>query len=490
MSETGKQANSGGRASPAASFLHNAGNLTLNRMPDGAPEGTSWDGALSVWALETVSPPQRKDLMRRLSPAALLKAYQSGKSRVLLDFTDIAGQKRRLTLQLSAKESSGEVLAAASLSPSVPVQPAAGAAKPHVHAERAPAAAAPKGAAPVASASPTASPAPPASSESRPTAEGSANSAPFQVVLRGYPLFARFDLNHPSLSAGDLLRDAEGACADTAWPCTWPSFLKTLADRFVRSAWRDEFLARFATEALRNAVQEGKEQLSQTFSSDRGTWRMDIFLPEKGSDPAICCVGLCPVENDSAGKGLAVADPEAASARAAIADMQMEMEMERTETKKRHRRFSFFFALFAVIIGLMSGTVLDQKVTAFSDFVRQLLPAESEAQPETPVERVAEEAVIPEAVTSYVIFTEPVTFTADVMENGTPRTNTASDKYEAVPFTVSVKEIMTPEDFSTKYAKAGYYLDGTEACAHLQLTFTDPGATAAVIPRMPSPFRC
>ncbi len=192
-----------------------------------------------------------------------------------------------------------------------------------------------------------------------------------------------------------------------------------------------------------------------------------------------------PASPDGApGKTLVLSRDVTSIVKAAIEDLQVEMEMERTETRKKHRRTVFWMALFMVIVGLIGGAVLDQRVAVFSGFLGQFLPAQStEAPPEATPVPTAEPVPRPEPVTEYVVFNSPVTFTADVMENGTARISAASANYHALTVTAQVSEVMGPEAFAKLYARQPYSLDGTEACVRLTLSFTSDDGTETLVPQ-------
>lgn len=423
------------------SFLKLIHNISRNTLAEELGLDLTLEEALALWEKEHVPEDQHALFQQLFSLPALREAFAAGKRSVSFDYDDPRDPllQHRLTLHLLNDEDSGDIQCIGK-----------------IRDEQ--------------------------KSEEEKPADEAVLQSPYRAVIRSYILFAAVPLDRPTIHASHLLRDEQNLAADVALPCPYSKFLKAVAAKWVRSAWADEFLALFSLESLKNAVGAGKATLQHSFSSDTGAFRMDAYLPEAGADDRTCYLALAPAPADS-GNGLTtLAGEEGRAAAAAMEDLRIEMEMERAETRKKHRRGSFLLIIFTVIVGLLGGAMLYQRVPEVSSFLNRFLPLEATATPvpePTPTPVIAE---TPETVTEYVVFTSPKTFTADIMENGTSRMSTSSENFEAVSVTVSVPEVLTPEDFAKLYAKSGYTLDGSESAVHLSITYTSDGSTASLIP--------
>ncbi len=168
---------------------------------------------------------------------------------------------------------------------------------------------------------------------------------------------------------------------------------------------------------------------------------------------------------------------------AAVADLQVEMELERKEIRKKHRRTVIILSVLLLLAGFAAGALLDQKSTSVSEFIGHFVLNKSDS-PETTAELPVPED--PEEVkieTEQAAFGETVTFTAEIMKNGTARTNTSSEDYESIIFTAKVIEVLGPEFFAEEAARLGYEVDGSEAGIHMELSFEDPGEISSVNPQ-------
>ena len=256
------------------------------------------------------------------------------------------------------------------------------------------------------------------------------------------------------------------------------------------AAFRGEITAAKLAEAFRG----GRENISFAFDDPEDperTHRLQLHLFAEEETGEVQCVGSIK-STEKAPSPVPAAEPseyalsEATSAavRGALEDLQIEMEMERKDTRKKHRRTVFLTALLMAVAGILGGAALDQKVEDFSRLVGQLWPAASESpQPTATPEPAPVAAEVPDPVTEYIPFTQEATFTAEVMENGTARMNTASETYHTLTVTARVVEVLGPAEFEKLYARQGISLDGTEHAVHLSLSFAAEDGTESLIPQ-------
>ena len=428
-------------------FLSRLSDLTRNTLPDGFPEDWTFEEALFAWAGKHL-PEDRLDLFRSLFSAEQLRnSYADGKTVCSFDYDDPEDPalSRRLIMHFLSDEDTGDVLCVSSL-------------------------------------------------KSFPRAAESAASdasSPFKAVIRSYQLFFCVDLNMPRIYSASVFRDEDGVSASASLPCSYADFIKNVSARYVRAAWEEEFLSIVALNHLKEQASAGRTVSAHTFSSDGGTRRLDVYLPDPASEDQRCFLGISGAisQEDS---GLTVTTQDVIAMNAAMEDLRLEMQMERKETKKKHRRHATLLALFTVIAGIVGGAVLALHVPEVSDVVTRFFPLPVEEEPApTPPPAVQVEAKEQETVTVYVGPAEPFEFEAEIQENGLPRVSTASENYETVPFTVTVSELLGPDWFSETYAKDGLYLDGTEACAHLVVSFpsAEDRDISSVIPQETLPMK-
>ena len=408
-------------------FLSRLSDLTRNTLPDGFPEDWTFEEALFAWAGKHL-PEDRQDLFRSLFSAEQLRSsFADGKTGCSFDYDDPEDPalSRRLIMHFLTDEDTGDLLCVSSLKSF------------------------------------------PRAAE----AAASGDASPFRAVIRSYPLFFCVDLNAPRIFSASVFRDEDGVSASVSLPCSYADFIKSVSARYVRAAWEDEFLSLVALDHLKEQAAAGRTVSGHTFSSDAGTRRLDIFLPDPASEDQRCFLGVSSAvsQEDS---GLTVTTQDVIAMNAAMEDLRLEMQMERKETKKKHRRRTTLLALFTVIAGIVGGAVLALHVPEVSDVVTRFFPLPVEEEPTpTPPPAVQTEVKEQETVTVYVAPVESFEFEAEIQENGLPRVSAASENYETIPFTVSVSELLGPEWFAENYAKEGLYLDGTEACAHLTVSF-------------------
>lgn len=408
-------------------FLSRLSDLTRNTLPDGFPEDWTFEEALFAWA-EKHLPADRLDLFRSLFSAEQLReSFAGGKTSCSFDYDDPEDPalSRRLLLHFLTDEDTGDLLCVSSLKSF------------------------------------------PRAAESGP-ADG---ASPFLAVIRSYPLFFCVDLDRPRIFSASLFRDEDGVSASVSLPCSYADFIKAVSARYVRAAWEDEFLSLVALDHLKEQAAAGRAVTAHTFSSDGGTRRLEIFLPDPASGDQRCFLGISGAASQE-DSGLTVTTQDVIAMNAAMEDLRLEMQMERKETKKKHRRHATLLALFTIIAGVIGGAVLALHVPQVSDVVTRFFPLPAAEEPAvTPPPAVQAEAKEQETVTVYAAPAEPFEFEAEIQENGLPRASAASENYETIPFTVTVSELLGPEWFAENYAKEGLYLDGTEACVHLSVSF-------------------
>jgi len=304
----------------------------------------------------------------------------------------------------------------------------------------------------------------------------------WKMMLREYSLFFRLDLRAGTMSDTDLLKGGETGEEKWPLPCAYADFLQAVANRYVRPAWSAEFLSAFSLGNLKKMAAEKKQLFRRSFASDSGTYRMDVFLPEEGEQ--LCYLGVCALERED-GNQLILPREDGGQAQAALADLRLEMQMVQDETRKKHRRNSFWGSLFAIVLGLTGGALLDQRVPAVSAFLASCFPAPA-AEEEAPAEEAsasAEEVSVPDPVKTYQPCGSPLTFTAEIMENGTSRTNTSSENYTALSFTASVKTVLDPEWFAGKYGRTTF-LDGSESAVEWVISYAEAeDGPSSVIPQ-------
>ena len=408
-------------------FLSRLSNLSRNTLPEGFPEEWSFEEALFAWAAKHL-PEDRLDLFRSLFAAEQLTGcFADGKTGCSFDYDDPEDPalSHRLAMHFMSDEDTGDVLCISSVK-SFPrtVESAA-----------------------------------------------ASDSSPFRAVIRSYQLFFCVDLKLPRIFSASVFRDEDGLSASLNLPCSYQEFIKGVSARYVRAAWEDEFLSLVALDHLKEQSAAGKTVTTHSFSSDPGTRRLDIYLPDPASEDQRCFLGISGAASPE-DNGLTVTTQDVIAMNAAMEDLRLEMQMERKETKKKHRRHSTLLVLLTVIAGLIGGAVLALHVPEVSDVITRFFPLPVEEEPTpTPAPAVEAEPRVQETETVYVALAQPFEFEAEIQENGLPRASTASENYETVPFTVTVSELLGPEWFSDTYAKDGLYLDGTEACAHLLVSF-------------------
>ena len=426
-------------------FLFQLSSLTRNALPEGYGGQMSFEEALFAWA-ETQISGEMLDLFRSVfSVETLKKSFEDGKASITFDYDDPADEKtaHRLVTHLLTDEDNGEVLCVSALK-SFPRETAG--------------------------------------------SEG-ADSAPFRAVIRSYRLFFAVNPEMPQVMKSAVYLDRDGVAVTLTMPCPYRTFLKAVADRYVRAAWADEFLGTFRMESIREAMERGQAILTHTFSSDEGPLRMDVYLPDGGSEDKRCYFGLGGAD-EADGKGLAVSRQDGEAMHAAFEDLQLSMQMERDETRKKHRRRSFLLVLLTVIVGLAGGSVLMQRIPEYSAVFDRFFPVATEAVPtETPPPPEEVEIVVPDTVKEYIPFMQSREVKADLMENGLPSTSAGFDKDETVTASFAVAELMTPEWFEAQYGKAGYALDGTEAGVHLKFSFTESEKHSSLVPQEAFPMR-
>ncbi len=212
------------------------------------------------------------------------------------------------------------------------------------------------------------------------------------------------------------------------------------------------------------------------------------FIKDDETGDLLCIAGITDIHEEpgpSSRENSTSISPEAmrSTVRAAMADLQVEMELERKDVRRKHRKTVVILSVLMLLIGVAAGAFLDQKSAVVSEFVSHFIPQEAatpEPTAEIPVPETVEEPKIEE---EHAAFGEPVTFTAEMLENGTARMNTSSDDYESIVFTARVSEVLDSSYFETYAVKKGYEMDGTEAGVHLELSFEDPGDSPSVIPQ-------
>ena len=81
-----------------------------------------------------------------------------------------------------------------------------------------------------------------------------------------------------------------------------------------------------------------------------------------------------------------------------------------------------------------------------------------------------------------VPYGESYEFSTQINADGTARINPASEEYETLNFTMTMKDYMLPSDFAEKWGSV-YKLQGTEAGAGFELTLNDYVGNATIIPQ-------
>ena len=428
----------------SGAFLKQLSNLSTDTLAEDFPADLSFHAAFQSWA-EAHMPEDQATLFQRLfSNEALQEAFSQGQTSLTFDFDDQIGTpaRRRLTLRLLT-DPDGDLLCVCRIAEQPPEKP----------------------------------------EEQKAAADSSADQTLFQAVIRPYRLFFNLDLNKPQIRADSLLRDLDHLGGEQTFPCTYPAFLKAIAGRYVRAAWAEEFLAAFSLDSLKQAKEQGRQVLRRSFSSESGALRMDVYLPEKGSESAVCSLGLCRAEEEGSA-ALMVSDQNGEAMHAALEDLQLEMQMEREETRKKHRRHTLVLVLLTVVIGIVGGAAMYRLIPEFSKVINLFLPEQkTEEAAETPPPVVSEDVEPPETVVTWTALTTETTFTAEIMENGTSRMSTSAKNYESLSFTASVAEVLNPEWFGKQYARNNYPLDGTEAAVHLRIRFDAGETLTSVIPQ-------
>ena len=424
-------------------FLKQLSNVTTDALPEDFPADLPFHEALSGWAAVHMKQDQATLFDRMFSPEALKDAFAQDQTKLIFDFEDQIGPpaRRRLSLRLLS-DPDGDLLCVSRLC-ELPPEPA-----------------------PV---------------KAEPSASSAADQQLLQAVIQPYLLFFTLDLNRPQIRPEDILRDVDHLSTDVSLPCAYADFLQSISRRYVRDAWADEFLSAFSAESLASAAKDNQKVLRRSFSSEAGPLRMDAYLPGKEDGIRRCSLGICPVEEESS--SLMVASSGEAMHNA-LEDLQLEMQMERDETRKKHRRTCLLLVLLTVIVGIASGAVMVKKLPEFSRVLDSFLPAPATEEPAvTPPPAASTAAPVPETVVTWVARTQPVEFTAEIMENGTSRMNTSSVNYESIHLTASVADVLDPAWFEKQYARNSYPLDGTEAAVHLKLRFDAGETLTSLIPQ-------
>ena len=426
-------------------FLFRLSSLTRNALPDDCPEGISFEEALFSWADRKIPEDQRELFRSLFSVEALKTAYGEGKTNRTFEYNDPGDETQfcRLSMHLLLDGDSGELMCVSAIR-----------------------------------------------SYTRDTGDTrAADSLPFRAVIRTYLLFFSVDPEQPHIVKSCIYKDQDRLAETMGMPCSYRSFLKAVADRYVRSAWEEEFLGTMSIERVREAAARGQKTISHTFSSDAGPLRMDVFLPEGDGGDRNCYFGLGKA-GESGETGLTVTAQDSAAMHATLEDMQLSMQMERDETRKKHRRGSILLALLTVIAGLAGGSILMQKVPEYAEVLGRFFPAEETPAPtETPPPPEEVEVVTPDTVVEYVYFTGTQEMKADLMANGLPSTSAGYENDETVTVSLSVPEVLTADWFAEQYGKDGYALDGTENGVHLVLSFSGAEEISSIVPQESFPMR-
>ena len=408
------------RTLPLPGGLSQLVDLTEDRpfpIGEGEPGESAFEGALFAWADAEMPPEDASRLREIFSQEALLAAWVSGERRIHFDFQTLEGGGRRLVMRFMTDDETGNALGVLSLY-ALPDKKAA----------------------------------------------SDAVAVPLDVLALPYGAFAWCALdaewNGPVKIVRDELKLFEGLPLQSA-----AALLEALREQRVFDAWREEYAARFSTEALQKAAAEGSRLISYAFATEKSRVRQDVYV-FPGGGGTVLCVGLLR-EAEPADSALMLAENRQGIANA-VADMQMEMQFARKEMKSHTRRVALALAVLALLAGCIGGAVLDRQGGIYTNILDQFF-VQPTAEPEDTGEEAAPAATAAPVIPVYVARTGSASFTAEVSSNGTARTSTTISDYTSDTFTAQITDVLGPDDFASKYKK--YTLDGTEACAALQLNF-------------------